>query len=82
MRGSFRLHLTLLLATAFAAPTLADTDPSLPQVYAIEPSHTCSVCDCPASWSPPARRGRRVILQRDRQLVFCVAARCRPLSQC
>ena len=33
MRGSFRLHLILLLAAAFAAPTLADTDPSLSQVY-------------------------------------------------
>ena len=35
MRGSFRLHLILilLLATAFAVPTLADTDPSLSQVY-------------------------------------------------
>jgi hypothetical protein len=33
MRGSFRLHLILLLAIAFAVPTLADTDPSLSQVY-------------------------------------------------
>jgi hypothetical protein len=33
MRGSFRLHLILLLATALAVPTLADTDPSLSQVY-------------------------------------------------
>jgi hypothetical protein len=33
MRGSFRFHLILLLATAFAGPTLADTDPSLSQVY-------------------------------------------------
>jgi hypothetical protein len=33
MRGSFRLHLILLLATAFAAPTPADTDPTLSQVY-------------------------------------------------
>jgi hypothetical protein len=33
MRGSFRLKLILLLATAIAGPTLADTDPSLSQVY-------------------------------------------------
>lgn len=33
MRGSFRLHLILLLAMTFAVPTLADTDPSLSQVY-------------------------------------------------
>jgi len=33
MRCSFRLHLILLLAIAFAGPTLADTDPSLSQVY-------------------------------------------------
>ena len=33
MRVSFRLHLILLFATAYAGPTLADTDPSLSQVY-------------------------------------------------
>ncbi len=33
MRGSFRLHLILPLVTAFAGPTVADTDPSLSQVY-------------------------------------------------
>jgi uncharacterized protein len=33
MRGSCRLHIILLLAIAFAGPTLADTDPSLSQVY-------------------------------------------------
>jgi uncharacterized protein len=33
MRGSYRVHLILLFATAFAVPTLADTDPSLSQVY-------------------------------------------------
>jgi hypothetical protein len=33
MRVSFRLHLILLLAAAYAGPTLADTDPSLSQVY-------------------------------------------------
>jgi len=32
MRVSHRVHLILLLATAFAVPTLADTDPSLSQV--------------------------------------------------
>jgi hypothetical protein len=36
MRGSIRLHLVLLLATAFAAPTLADTDATLSQVYEAE----------------------------------------------
>jgi uncharacterized protein len=33
MRGSFRLLLALLLATAFAGQTLADTDATLSQVY-------------------------------------------------
>jgi hypothetical protein len=33
MRGSFRLHLALLLAAAFAGPTPADTDATLSQVY-------------------------------------------------
>ena len=33
MRGSFRLHLILLLAAAFAGLARADTDPSLSQVY-------------------------------------------------
>jgi uncharacterized protein len=33
MRVSFWLHLILLLATAYAGPALADTDPSLTQVY-------------------------------------------------
>jgi uncharacterized protein len=33
MRGICRLHLVLLLATAFAEPTLADTDATLSQVY-------------------------------------------------
>ncbi len=32
MRGSFRWHLILLLATTFEVQTLADTDPSLSQV--------------------------------------------------
>jgi uncharacterized protein len=36
MRGSFPLHLVLLLATAFAGPTLADTDATLSQVYEAE----------------------------------------------
>jgi hypothetical protein len=33
MRGSFQLHLILPLVTAFAGPTLVDTDPSLSLVY-------------------------------------------------
>jgi len=33
MRARFRLHLVLLVATAFAGPTLADTDATLSQVY-------------------------------------------------
>ena len=33
MHGSLRLHLVVLLATAFAGPTLADTDATLSQVY-------------------------------------------------
>jgi uncharacterized protein len=40
MRGSFRSHLILLLAMAFAGPTLGDTDPSLSQVYeALQTGH-------------------------------------------
>jgi hypothetical protein len=34
MRSSFPMHLIAVLAIAFAGPTLAQTDPSLSQVYA------------------------------------------------
>jgi phage head maturation protease len=40
MRGNFRLYLLLLLSIAFARTTVADTDPSLSQVYeAVQAGH-------------------------------------------
>jgi hypothetical protein len=75
MRGSFRLHLILLLTTAFSGPALADSDPSLSQVY--EAVRTGHHARRPIAMRNLARRSRRPRRNHRRQRLLRALLRAR-----